>query len=224
MKRKYWLYVGFFIALIGVFYFLLFAGTDYYKVKLPILTYVQDFSFTDQNNKLVTERNVSGKVYVAEYFFTTCKGICPKMNANMKKIYDKFKGDSGFAILSHTCMPETDSAPLLKAYEQKMIGADSGQREPNNWYFLTGSKNSLYKMARESYLLDNEKNNSLNIADQFIHTQFFALVDKQRRLRGVYDGLREEELNKLSTDIKDLLRETKDPQAGISSPFSSNPN
>jgi protein SCO1/2 len=224
MKRKYWLYVGFFIVLIGVFYLLLFAGTDYYKVKLPVLTYVQDFSFTDQNDKLVTERNVSGKVYVAEYFFTTCKGICPKMNANMKKIYDKFKGDSGFAILSHTCMPETDSAPLLKAYEQKMIGADNGQREPNNWYFLTGSKNSLYKMARESYLLDNEKNNSLNIADQFIHTQLFALVDKQRRLRGVYDGLREEELNKLSTDIKDLLRETKDPQAGISSPFSSSPN
>ena len=224
MKRKYWLYVGFFIALIGVFYFLLFAGTDYYKVKLPILTYVQDFSFTDQNNKLVTERNVSGKVYVVEYFFTTCKGICPKMNANMKKVYDKFKGDSGFAILSHTCMPETDSAPLLKAYEQKMIGSDSGQRSTNNWYFLTGSKNSLYKMARESYLLDNEKNNSLNIADQFIHTQFFALFYKQRRLRGVYDVLREEELNKLSTDIKDLLRETKDPQAGISSPFSSNPN
>ena len=224
MKRNYWVYCGFFIALLGVFYFLLFAGTDYYKVNLPVLTYVKDFSFTDQNNKLVTERNVSGKVYVAEYFFTTCKGICPKMNANMKKIYDKFKYESDFAILSHTCMPETDSPPLLKVYEQKMIGSDSGQRSTNNWYFLTGSKNSLYKMARESYLLDNEKNNSLNIADQFIHTQFFALVDKQRRLRGIYDGLRGEELNKLSTDIKDLLKETKAPQAGISSPFSNNPN
>ena len=222
MKRKYWLYAGFFIVLVGVFYLLLFAGTDYYKVKLPVLTYVKDFSFTDQNNKPVTERSVDGKVYVAEYFFTTCKGICPKMNANMKKIYDKFKDESGFAILSHTSMPETDLVPLLKTYEQKMIG--SGNHETSNWYFVTGSKNSLYRMARESYLLDNQKNDDSNIADQFIHTQFFALVDKQRRLRGIYDGLKADELNKLSTDIKELLKETKDPQAGISSPFSNNPN
>src|SRR5688572_7899609 len=197
MKRKYWMYAGFFIVLLGVFYLLLFAGTDYYKVKLPVLTYVKDFSFTDQNGKPFTERSVDGKVYVAEYFFTTCKGICPKMNANMKKIYDKFKDENGFAILSHTCMPETDSIPLLKAYEQKMIGSgrDQYQEQPatGNWYFVTGNKKDLYKMARESYLLDNEKNNSLNIDDQFIHTQFFALVDKQRRLRGVYDGLKTEE-------------------------------
>jgi protein SCO1/2 len=102
-----------------------------------------------------------------------------------------------------------------------MIG--TGQQSPN-WYFVTGSKDSLYKMARESYLLDNEKNNSLNIDDQFIHTQFFALIDKQRRVRGIYDGLKKDELDKLSTDIKGLLRETKDPQTGISSPFSNNPN
>ena len=221
MKRKFLLLGAFFIVLLGVFYVLLFAGTDYYKVKLPVLSYVKDFSFTDQNGKPITERNMDGKVYVAEYFFTTCKGICPKMNANMKKIYDKFKGESGFAILSHTCMPETDSVPLLKAYEQKMIG--TGQQPPN-WYFVTGSKDSLYKMARESYLLDNEKNNSLNIDDQFIHTQFFALIDKQRRVRGIYDGLKKDELDKLSTDIKGLLRETRDPQAGIRSPFSNNPN
>jgi len=224
MKRRYWLYVGFFIVLLGVFYFFLFAGTDYYKVKLPVLAEVKDFSFTDQNGKPVTERNVDGKVYVAEYFFTTCKGICPKMNANMKKIYDKFKDENGFAILSHTCMPETDSVPLLKAYEQKMIGNYDGKQSMSNWYFLTGSKDSLYRMARESYLLDNEKNNSLNIDDQFIHTQFFALVDKQKRVRGIYDGLKNDELDKLSTDIKELLKETKDPQARISSPFSNSPN
>ena len=224
MKRKYWLYTGFFIVLLGIFYFLLFAGTDYYKVKLPVLTYVQDFSFTDQNGKRVTQKNVDGKVYVAEYFFTTCKGICPKMNANMKKIYDKFKDENGFAILSHTCMPETDSVPLLKAYEQKMLDDGKNQLPTINWYFLTGSKDSLYRMARESYLLDNDKNNNLNIADQFIHTQFFALVDKQRRLRGIYDGLKNDELDKLSNDIKELLKETKDPQAGIGSPFGNNPN
>jgi len=222
MKRKYWWYIGFFVVLIGVFYFMLFAGTEYYKVKLPVLTYVKDFSFTDQEGKKITEKDVDGKVYVVEYFFTTCKGICPKMNANMKKIYDKYKDEKGFAILSHTCFPETDSVPLLKAYEKKMLGA--AQPLTTNWYFLTGSKDSLYRMARESYLLDDEKNNNVNIADQFIHTQFFSLVDKQRRVRGIYDGLKQDELDKLSTDIGELLKETKDPQAGIGSPFSNNPN
>ncbi len=224
MKRKYWWYIGFFAVLMCVFYMMLFAGNDYYKVKLPVLTYVKDFSFTDQNGKPVSERNVDGKVYVAEYFFTTCKGICPKMNRNMKIIYEKYKNENGFAILSHTCMPETDSVPLLKAYEKNMVVKINNQQSAAYWYFLTGSKDSLYKMARESYLLDNEKNNSINIADQFIHTQFFALVDKQRRLRGIYDGLKQDELDKLSTDIGELLKETKDPQAGINSPFSNNPN
>ncbi len=207
----------------GAFYYFLFSGNDYYKVKLPVLSYVKDFSFTDQNGKPVSERTVEGKVYVAEYFFTTCKGICPKMNLNMAKIYKKYKDENGFAILSHTCMPETDSVPLLKAYEKKMLGTNNGQPSTTTWYFLTGSKDSLYTMARQSYLLDNEKNNSANIADQFIHTQFFALVDKQKRVRGVYDGLKQDELDKLSTDIGELLKETKDPQTGISSPFSNNP-
>jgi protein SCO1 len=228
MRRKYWFIIGFFVVLLGAFYYFLFAGNHYSEVKLPVLTYVKDFSFTDQNGKAVSEKNVEGKVYVAEYFFTTCKGICPRMNLNMKKIYDKYKDENGFAILSHTCLPETDSVPLLKAYEKKILGTGNQSRylpgATGNWYFLTGSKDSLYRMARESYLLDNEKNNSLNIADQFIHTQFIALVDKQMRLRGIYDGLKQDELDKLSTDISDLLKETKEPQGGISSPFSNNPN
>ena len=218
MKKKLLWIGGFFIVLMAAFYFFLFAGTDYYKAKLPVLNYVQNFSFTDQNGKQLTQKNVEGKVYVAEYFFTTCKGICPKMNANMKTVYDKFKNESDFAIISHTCMPETDSVSLMKAYSQKM-GADS-----SNWHFVTGSKDSLYKMARESYLLDNEKNNSLNIKDQFIHTQFFALVDKEGRVRGVYDGLKNDELEKLARDIKDLLKERKNPAVFNNSTFTNNPN
>src|SRR5438045_9652432 len=100
------------------------------------------------------------------------------MNANMKKIYDKFKGEKDFAILSHTCMPETDSVSLLKAYEKKMIGSDNFLSSNSVWFFLTGNKDSLYRMARESYLLDDEKNNNINISHQFINTQFFDLVDK----------------------------------------------
>jgi protein SCO1/2 len=217
MKKKIiWIGTGFIILLAGFYYFL-FAGTDYYTAKLPVMTYVKDFSFTDQDGQKLMQRDVEGKVYVTEYFFTTCKGICPKMNYNMQKVYEKFKNDSSFAIISHTCQPEVDSVPLMKAYAQKM-GAGP------NWYFVTGSKDSLYKMARESYLLDNEKNNSVNIADQFIHTQFFALVDKQGRVRGIYDGLKNDEIDKLNTDIKDLLREKTSGKVFNNSTFSNNPN
>lgn len=169
------------------------------------MSYVQDFSFTDQNGKKVTGENFEGKVYVTEYFFTTCKGICPKMNANMVKVFEKYRNENGFAILSHTSMPETDSVPLMKAYEEKMVGKNPDYAA--KWYFVTGSKDSLYRMARQSYLLDNEKNNSVNIEDHFIHTQFFALVDKQKRVRGIYDGLKPDEIARLEKDIKELLNE-----------------
>jgi protein SCO1 len=217
MKKKLLWFGVSFIVLLAAFYFVLFANTDYYKAKLPVLTYVKDFSFTDQDGKQLKQRDVEGKVYVIEYFFTTCKGICPKMNANMKTIYEKYKTEPAFAIISHTCQPEVDSVPLLKAYSQTM-GAGP------NWHFVTGNKDSLYKMARESYLLDNEKNNSENIRDQFIHTQFFAVVDKEGRVRGVYDGLKNDELDKLSKDIKDLLKEKKTPATFNNSTFRNTPN
>jgi protein SCO1 len=225
MKKLLWYGLGFIVLLVAFYYFL-FAGTDYYQSKLPVLSNVQPFSFTDQNGQKVNNHTLQGKVYVTEYFFTTCSGICPKMNANMEKIYSQFKDDDGFAVLSHTCMPETDSVPRLKAYEKKMLGDE--QRATSNdqltWYFVTGSKDSLYRMARESYLLDNDKNNSINIKDQFIHTQFFALVDKQQRVRGIYDGLKQPELEALTTDIKSLLKEHGNNSSFNHSTFSNNPN
>ncbi len=169
------------------------------------MSYVQDFSFKDQNGDMITQKNMDDKVYVTNYFFTTCKGICPKMNFNLKGVYDQFKNNQDFAIISHSSMPETDSVPLLKAYEKKMVGND--YNDPAKWYFVTGSKDSLYKMARQSYLLDNDKNNSVNIEEAFIHTQFFALVDKQKRVRGIYDGLKPAEITRLEKDITDLLKE-----------------
>ena len=205
MKKKLILLGGFLVVLVSLFWFLLSFQKGFFEVKLPVMSYVQDFSFTDQNNQTVTGHTVDGKVYVTEYFFTTCKGICPKMNANMEKIFEKFKNKKNFAIISHTSMPEVDSVPLLKAYEVKMIGKDP--HFAAKWYFVTGSKDSLYKMARQSYLLDNDKNNNINIADHFIHTQFFALVDKQKRVRGIYDGLKPDELERLNTDIETLLKE-----------------
>jgi len=228
MVKKWHWYVGFFVILFGVYFLYFFSQDDFSQSNLPVINNnIQPFSFTNQNGKILTERDIEGKVFVAEFFFTTCKGICPKMNANMRRVFDTYKVDSSFMILSHTCMPETDSVPLLKMYEQRMLNGslvqiDDGSYKINydstlvstqnsenvKWNFVTGDKSSLYRMARQSYLIDNNKPDSVsNIADQFIHTQFFALVDKQSRVRGVYDGLKEEDIKKLLIDIKALLKE-----------------
>ena len=205
MKRKTLLYLGFFVLLFGAFYAFLDANIDSSKSRLPVLNIVKPFSFERQDGRQISEKNVAGKVYAAEFFFTTCEGICPKMNRNMKKVFDEFKNENDFLILSHTVDPETDNIARLKTY------ADSLGADIKSWWFLTGSKDSLYKTARESYILDDPKNNATNIDEQFIHTQFFALIDRNGQVRGIYDGLKKDEIEKLITDIKDLLKE-KAPQ------------
>ena len=207
MKKKILTYSIFAVLLLTGFYVSLSFTKGFFDVKLPVMSYVQDFSFTDQNGQTVTGKTVDGDIYVTNYFFTTCKGICPKMNFNLKGVYDKFKEHKDFAVLSHSSMPETDSVPLLKAYEEKMLPNDHSN--PAKWYFVTGDKDSLYKMARQSYLLDNPNNSSVNIDEAFIHTQFIALVDKQKRVRGIYDGLKPTELARLETDIQKLFAEKK---------------
>lgn len=244
MRKRVLIYVGFFVVLLGVFYLLLFRDYDFSKSNLQVrIDNVEAFSFVNQDGKNITQREVEGKVYVAEYFFTTCKGICPIMNANMRRVFEAFKDEPDFMILSHTCMPETDSVPVLKAYEAKMI---TGKLEKNadgsykieydttanaqrttanlNWNFVTGNKAALYKMARQSYGIDNGKPDTAQIQDQFIHTQFFALVDKQGRVRGmVYDGLNNDEVDKMINDIKGLLKE-KVTSKRFMNGFSSQPN
>jgi protein SCO1/2 len=246
MNKRVLIYIGFFVVLLAVFYLLLFNDYDFSRSNLPVRNdNVNDFSFVNQDGKKITERDVEGKVYVAEYFFTTCKGICPIMNANMRRVYDAFKDEPDFMILSHTCMPETDSVPLLKAYEAKMI---NGKLEKNadgsykieydtaskllnpkllnsNWNFVTGDKTTLYKMARQDYGIDNGKPDTTQLMqDQFIHTQFFALVDKQRRVRGmVYDGLSNDEVDKLIKDIRGLLKEKVTTKRFMNG-FSNTPN
>ena len=205
MKKKILTYSIFAVLLLTGFYVSLSFTKGFFDVKLPVMSYVQDFSFMDQNGQTVTGKTVQGDIYVTNYFFTTCKGICPKMNFNLKGVYDKFKEHKDFAVISHSSMPETDSVPLLKAYEEKMLPDD--HNNPAKWYFVTGDKDSLYKMARQSYLLDNPNNNSGNINEAFIHTQFIALVDKQKRVRGIYDGLKPTELARLESDIQKLFTE-----------------
>ena len=218
MKKKVIVYSVFFLLLVGGFlYALTRVIPGFGDVKLPVLSYVQPFSFHDQEGKLFTERETNGKVVVAEYFFTTCTGICPMLNTNMKKIYGIFQNEKNFMILSHTVDPETDSVGRLKKY------ADSiGARTPV-WHLLTGRKDSLYNAARISYLLDDPKNNNDKIENQFIHTQFFALVDKQGRVRKIYDGLKKNELEELKGDITTLLQEKETSRTHLQSLFSNNP-
>ena len=218
MKRKALLYTVFFLILVGGF---LFALTQFIpefgEVKMPILSYVQPFSFTDQNGNRITEQNMKGKVYVAEYFFTTCTGICPILNTNMKGIYRAFEHEPNFAILSHSVDPETDSVGRLRVY------ADSIGIREEVWHMLTGRKDSLYSAARVSYLLDDPKNNNDRIENQFMHTQFFALVDKNGRVRKIYDGLKKAELEELKGDIVKLLHEKGGHETYLHSLFNANP-
>jgi len=199
MSKKTIFYLVFFAALVIIFYVVMINITNIAEEKLPPLNTVRPFTFIRQDGKQVTEKDVAGKTYIAEYFFTTCKGICPKMNKNMQKIYLELKNEKDFMVLSHTVDPETDSVPVMKRY------ADSIGASINNWWFLTGTKENLYKTARESYLLDDPQNSSKNITEQFIHTQFFALVDKGGQVRGIYDGLKKDEVDQLVTDTRMLL-------------------
>lgn len=202
MNKKLVFYIIFFGLLITGFLFgLTKLIPGFGDVKLPVLSYVQPFGFTDQEGNRITEKDINGKVYVAEYFFTTCKGICPKMNINMKKIAESFNREEHFVILSHTVDPDVDSVGRLKKY------ADSLGIHPGQWHLLTGRKDSLYRAARLSYLLDDPKNNSVKIEDQFLHTQYFALVDKKGRVRKIYDGLKKDEIAELTKDISQLLKE-----------------
>ncbi|MFT3702206.1 MAG: SCO family protein [Agriterribacter sp.] len=201
MSKKAVSYIILFAVIFGGFYAFLYATIDHNKSRLPVLSDVRPFSFTRQDGQAVSEKDIKGKVTVVEFFFTTCPGICPKMNTNMRTVYAKFKDEHNFLILSHTVDPANDTVARLKVY------ADSLGANIKNWWFVTGSKDKLYKAARESYILDDPKNNVIDIKDQFLHTQFFALVDKNQRVRGIYDGLKKSDMEKLNTDITDLLKE-----------------
>ncbi len=218
MSKKALVYLVFFVVLIGGFFYFLFRGTDNWKTKLVTVNYVKPFEFVNQDGNTVTRENLKGKVTVIEYFFTTCKGICPRMNASLSKIYQQYKDEPDFLILAHTVQPEIDSVARLKFY------ADSMHIDTRKWQLLTGRKDSLYKAARSSYMLDDPANSVEKLEDQFLHTQFVALVDKGGNVRGgVYDTLKKDEMQKLANDISDLLHEKAGPNGFVNSVFSNNP-
>jgi protein SCO1/2 len=164
---------------------------------------VKPFSFVNQDGKTITNKDVEGKVYVVEYFFTTCEGICPKMNESMDRVYRAYKGNNDFMILSHTVDPEVDTVAQIKAYSKKF------DANPAQWMFLTGDKQALYDAARESYLITAVDTLApVSIKEDFIHDNHFVLVDRTGHLRGrFYDGLQPTSVDSLISDIKVLLNE-----------------
>ncbi len=164
---------------------------------------IGDFRFTDQEGKTITQENVKGKVFVVEYFFTTCKTICPVMNVQMSRVHEKFKEKEKFKILSFTVDPENDTVEQMKRY------ATTHQVNSDRWHFLTGSRDDLYRLARRSFfvLKPAEAENQGDVGSDFIHTNNFVLVDKQMRIRGYYDGTSAKEVDKLIHDVEILLEQ-----------------
>lgn len=201
MSKKKLFYIGFFVALALIFYFVLtLIIPGFGKKYIPPISFVRPFSFINQDGNAVTDKDMAGKVYAVEYFYTTCPGICKKMNNNMKLVYEQLKDHKEFLILSYTCNPDVDTVAQLKHYSDSM-GVDT-----KRWIFLTGRKDSLYNMARVSYKIDDPEDNLLSLEDDFMHSQLWALVDKNGDVRKIYDGLKESEVKELIRDAKRLLK------------------
>jgi protein SCO1 len=158
---------------------------------------ISPFSLINQDGRSVSNKDLHGKIYVANFFFTTCGSICPKMMANLKKVQERFSGDPSVMILSHTVLPEMDSIPRLKKYAEKK-GIDS-----NSWWLLTGDKEQLYSLARRSYFAD-EETGYYRSKEEFLHTENCMLIDKKGRIRGVYNATLELEIAKLISHIEML--------------------
>ena len=155
--------------------------------------FIADFSFINQNGKTITQKEYQGKIYVADFFFTTCGSICPKMTSNMLDIQKAFVNNPKVMLLSHTVFPEIDSVPVLKKYAEKKGVIDS------KWNLVTGDKKAIYTMARKSYLA--VKLGKPSELYDMVHTENFVLVDSKRRVRGFYDGTNKEEIQRLIDDI-----------------------
>jgi protein SCO1/2 len=158
------------------------------------------FSFTDQDGKTVTENTVDGKIYVADFIFTRCGSICPKMTNNMGILQEKFKNNDEVLLLSHSVTPEMDSVPVLKKYAEDK-GIISGK-----WHLLTGKEEDIYALAKKQYFA-GDTIGYYQTGNEFLHTENFILVDKHRRIRGVYNGTIPLEMERLEDDINTLLKE-----------------
>ena len=154
---------------------------------------IADFSFTNQNGKSITQKDYEGKIYVADFFFTSCKSICPKMTTNLVEVQKAFLHNPKVKLLSFSVMPDIDSISVLKEYAKINGVTDS------KWNLVTGDKKAIYAMARKSYLA--VKQGKPEELYDMVHTENFVLVDSKKRIRGFYDGTKKEEIQRLIEDI-----------------------
>jgi protein SCO1/2 len=161
---------------------------------------IPSFSFKDQVGNNITEANVEGKIYVANFFYTKCRGICPKMTSNMLLLQEAFKNDSTILLLSHSVMSEVDSIKVLNDY------ATINKVDSKKWHLLTGNKNEIYALAKQQYFAGDSVG-FYQTGNEFLHTENFILVDQKRRIRGVYNGTLLLEIDRIKEDIHTLKLE-----------------
>ena len=168
--------------------------------SLQAIHTIGSFNFTDQEGNGFSDKNVAGKIYVADFFFTSCPGICKTLTTNLLEVQKTFTGDSNLVILSHSVTPDIDSVPVLKQY------ATNFHINNKQWHLLTGSKNAIYTLARQSYFADEDLGMKKDVND-FLHTENILLIDKHQHIRGVYKGTSLLEIKDLIADIKILQQE-----------------
>lgn len=161
---------------------------------------ISDFSFTDQDGRKITRENLNGKIYLANFFFTTCPGICPTITRNLLKVQNAFITDNDIKIISHTVMPWSDSISSLKNYE-KTFSIKNGM-----WYLVTGNTSEIYELARKSYYAE-EKAGYNSDSTEFLHTEHVLLIDRNGHLRGIYNGTIALDAERMIEDIKILKKE-----------------
>ena len=193
-----------------IFWLLLIRGHNNFK-KLPLIgpfdisvngdtVYhtIPHFEFTNQEGKIISDKNTEGNIYVANFFFSTCKTVCPKMNEQVYRIQEAFKDIKDIHFLSFTVDPENDTVETLAEYAKTMKADNS------KWWFLTGTKDSLYTLAREGFLVPASMGQG---AHDFFHSQDLILIDKEKRMRGIYDGTEQADVDTLIDEIKVLMKE-----------------
>jgi protein SCO1/2 len=175
-----------------------FNGTD------TVYHTIGEFKFVDQDSTEITEHTFDGKIYVADFFFTSCRTICPIMKTQMVRVYDSIENDPDVLLLSHTIDPEYDTVGKLHDFAER-LGVKSSK-----WHFVTGNKDSIYHVAEKGYFATALEDKTE--PDGFIHSGAFLLIDKEKRIRGKYDGTKDEDVNRLLQDIQRLKEEYKTPK------------
>jgi len=161
---------------------------------------IADFNLINQDGETISNKTFSNKIYITDFFFTTCPGICPKMTASMMDLQKEYINDDEVMLLSHSVTPEIDSVPTLKEYALK------NEIVSSKWHLVTGNRKEIYDLGRKSYFVEEDLGKE-KTANDFLHTENFVLVDKNKHIRGIYNGLNSNDIIQLITDVKTLKKE-----------------